>query len=66
MATVTRRTLTPLLKHLAQKPPRILYHYTSLEVLEKITPRKKIEADPYALKPHDGFPEAERMPVQMV
>lgn len=35
--TLTRRTSSPLLKHLDQKPPRILYHYTSLEVLEKIT-----------------------------
>ena len=44
MATVTQRTLTPLLKHLAQKPPLILYHYTSLEVLEKITRNGEIWA----------------------
>jgi hypothetical protein len=44
MAIVTGRSLTPLLKHLAQKPPRVLYHYTSLEVLEKITRNGEIWA----------------------
>jgi Protein of unknown function (DUF2971) len=34
---MTGKTLPPLLKHLAQKPPPVLYHYTSMEVLEKIT-----------------------------
>jgi hypothetical protein len=44
MAIVTRRTFTPLLTHLSQKPPRVLYHYTSLEVLEKITRNGEIWA----------------------
>ena len=33
----TGRTLNPLLKHLVQRPPRVLYHYTTMEVLERIT-----------------------------
>jgi Protein of unknown function (DUF2971) len=44
MAVMTRKTLSPLLKHLGQKPPRVLYHYTSLEVLEKITRNGEIWA----------------------
>jgi hypothetical protein len=44
MAIATGRPLPPLLKHLAQKPPHVLYHYTSMEVLEKITRNGEIWA----------------------
>jgi hypothetical protein len=44
MAIATGRTMPPLLKHLAQKPPLVLYHYTSLKVLEKITRNGEIWA----------------------
>lgn len=44
MANTTRTTLNPLVKHLTQTPPSILYHYTSMEVLEKITRNGEIWA----------------------
>jgi len=34
--------LPPLSKHLLQKPPSVLYHYTSMDVLEKITHNREI------------------------
>jgi hypothetical protein len=35
--TVERVPINPLVKHLHQTPPPVLYHYTSMEVLERIT-----------------------------
>jgi len=42
--TTAPHTLIPLMSHLSTSVPEILYHYTSMEVLEKITSTQRIWA----------------------